>query len=97
MYNFKQRSFCALTKWRRFHSRARLDDLRSCLAQINRKDILDEIERHLNATYESKQRKKASMIKIDPKKLEADKLHENLLKFFNKQKKLSEKKAYRVL
>ena len=70
--------------------------MRLVLTEMNRKDIINEIDHHLNAAQEHKERKKASLIKVDPKKEEADKLHENLLKFFHKNNNLNEKKSYPV-
>ncbi len=89
---------CALKKWKRYHSRARLDDLRSVLVSINRQDIVKEIDHILNAAYEHKERKKLSLVQIDPKKLEADRLHEKLVKFFdkNKEESKSQKKSIRI-
>lgn len=70
--------------------------MRQVLTEINRKDIICEIDHHLNAAHENKERKKASLVKVDPKKEEADRLHENLLNFFHKNNNLNEKKSYRV-
>lgn len=45
----KDRSLYCLQKWKRTHSRARLDDLRESLKKIGRMDILNELNEQLNA------------------------------------------------
>lgn len=74
-----------MKKWRRLHARAKIDDLRIALNNIGRSDIIRAIEKYFKRT-EKKERKKSSIIEIDQKKQEAELLHQNLTKFFERKK-----------
>ena len=37
----------ALLKWRRMHTRANLNELKATLEKVNRKDVIQEVDKHL--------------------------------------------------
>lgn len=45
-------------KWKRLHSRAKLDDLKESLRKINREDAIRELERSFNQIKEKKKAKR---------------------------------------
>lgn len=77
-----------LLKWDRFHSRAKIEDLKLALESIGRNDIVKEIERNLNKENESKGRdaKKSSDLEQDSRKREVEILHQRLVKYLEKIK-----------
>ncbi|XP_074652891.1 uncharacterized protein LOC141907209 [Tubulanus polymorphus] len=51
----------SLYRWRRFHIRARLQDLKTTLAQMNRQDVLDVVEYTLNPPVNSTEVKESTL------------------------------------
>jgi hypothetical protein len=69
-----------LQKWKRLHARACLDDLRKVLAEMNRFDILNELDHQFQTIYKVEKKKKSSP--AEQKVIEAEALHQKLIKFF---------------
>ena len=71
----------ALNKWRRFHTRAKLDDLLHALQQIHRTDIVQVIDRRI-----LKPKRAADEIReeVDPRKKEIEELNRKLNNLFEK-------------
>ena len=91
-----------LQKWKRLHSRSRLEDLRDSLKAIGRADILEELDNTL-LSFNKLVKKQVSTIgkkevpknvfineeeelKLELKKQEAEILHQKLANFFQRQK-----------
>jgi len=91
LYQFEQeQALSALKKWKRFNVRATLGELRDVLSKMDRHDILKELDVLKNSLERKKEtQRKESLIDSDPKKREADLLHQKLVKFFEKQKAAS--------
>jgi vacuolar-type H+-ATPase subunit I/STV1 len=71
----------ALNKWRRFHTRAKLDDLIQALRNIRRFDIIQIIERRI---IKPKQTLNEEQEEIDPRKKEIEDLNRKLNRLFEK-------------
>ncbi|CAF4992278.1 unnamed protein product, partial [Rotaria socialis] len=71
----------SLGKWRRFHTRAKLDDLMQALRSINRLDILQIIDRRI---VKPKQSMNDNQEEIDPRKKEIEDLNRKLNRLFEK-------------
>ncbi len=70
--------------------RATLSELKEVLAKMGRQDILKELDVLSNSLERRKEtQRKESLVDSDPKKREADLLHQKLVKFFEKQKAAS--------
>lgn len=87
----KEQAFYALQKWKRFHSRAKLEDLREGLKAINRVDILNQLNAHLKKLREPKVKeadktKKSTAEIEDLKKRDVEMLHEKLTKYLERVK-----------
>jgi vacuolar-type H+-ATPase subunit I/STV1 len=72
-----------LSKWRRFHTRAKLDDLIQALRNIRRFDIVQIIERRI---LKPKRSLNEEHEEIDPKKQEIDDLNRKLNRLFDKMR-----------
>jgi vacuolar-type H+-ATPase subunit I/STV1 len=70
-----------LNKWRRFHTRAKLDDLIQSLRSIRRFDIIQIIERRV---IKPKQSVNEEHEEIDPRKKEIEDLNRKLNRLFEK-------------
>ncbi len=70
-----------MNKWRRFHTRAKLDDLIQALRIIRRFDIIQIIERRI---LKSKQLVNEEHEEIDPRKKEIEDLNRKLNRLFEK-------------
>ncbi len=70
-----------MNKWRRFHTRAKVDDLIPGLQQIRRLDIIQLIERHI---LKPKRLLNVDQEEIDPRKKEIEDLNQKLNKLFHK-------------
>lgn len=82
----KEQSFNSLNKWKRLHARAKIEDLPVALKKINRVDIGDLVTNYINNTQEMREKLKASSRnKFDVKLSEAEILHQNLIKFFERR------------
>ena len=75
----------SLQKWKRFHSRAKLEDLKLSLKSILRHDILAELNEKIS-NMGKKKPKKMIIDEMDKRKREAENLHQKLTKFFEKRK-----------
>lgn len=73
----------ALTKWRRFHIRAKVDDLIHGLEQIRRFDIVQLIERRV---LKPKHLLNVDQEEIDPRKNEIEDLNRKLSRLFDKMR-----------
>jgi hypothetical protein len=71
----------ALSKWRRFHTRAKVSDLIQALRNIRRFDIIQIIERRV---LRSKRSFNEEREEIDPRKQEIDDLNRKLNRLFDK-------------
>jgi hypothetical protein len=71
----------ALNKWRRFHTRAKVDDLIHGLQQIRRSDIIQLLERRI---LKPKRLLNVDQVEIDPRKKEIEDLNQKLNKLFHK-------------
>jgi hypothetical protein len=71
----------ALNKWRRFHTRAKVDDLIHGLEKICRFDIIQLIEKHL---LKPKHLLNVDQEEIDPRKIEIEDLNRKLNRLFDK-------------
>jgi hypothetical protein len=71
----------SLNKWRRFHTRAKLDDLIQTLRSIRRFDIVQIIERRI---IKPKQLVNEEHEEIDPRKKEIEDLNRKLNRLFEK-------------
>lgn len=71
----------ALSKWRRFHTRAKLNDLLQALKTIRRFDVVQMIERRILKT---KQLTTEVVEEIDPRKKEIEDLNRKLNRLFDK-------------
>jgi hypothetical protein len=71
----------ALNKWRRFHTRAKLDDLVQAIRSIHRFDIIKIIERRILKIKPSINEEHEE---IDPRKKEIDDLNRKLNRLFEK-------------
>lgn len=70
--------------------RATLGELKEALGKMGRHDILKELEVLRNSLERKKEtQRKESLVDSDPKKHEAEILHQKLVKFFEKQKAVS--------
>ncbi len=79
-----------MKKWKRFNVRATLSELREVLVKMGRHDILKELDVLSDSLERRKETQcKESLVDSDPKKREADLLHQKLVKFFEKQKAAS--------
>lgn len=94
----KEQSNYALQKWKRFHSRAKLDDLRDALKAIGRTDILNHLNSHLKKLREPKidkpDIKKTSIELEDAKKKEIEMLHEKLTSYFERLRTSDQQTAF---
>ncbi len=70
-----------MNKWRRFHTRAKLDDLIQSLRSIRRFDIIQIIERRV---IKPKQSVNEEHEEIDPRKKEIEDLNRKLNRLFEK-------------
>jgi len=70
-----------LNKWRRFHTRAKVDDLVHCLQRIRRLDIIQLLERRV---VKHKRMLNIDQEIIDPRKQEIEDLNRKLTKLFDK-------------
>ena len=70
-----------MNKWRRFHTRAKLDDLIQSLRTIRRFDIIQIIERRV---IKPKQSVNEEQEEIDPRKKEIEDLNRKLNRLFEK-------------
>ena len=73
----------ALTKWRRFHTRAKIDDLVQGLEKIRRMDVVDLIERQI---LQPKRLLHVVHDEVDPRKKEIEDLNRKLNKLFEKMR-----------
>ncbi|CAF4832071.1 unnamed protein product, partial [Rotaria magnacalcarata] len=80
---FQDQATEALNKWRRFHTRAKVDDLIHGLEQIRRFDILQLIERRI---IKPKHLLNMDQQEIDPRKNEIDNLNRKLNRLFDKMR-----------
>ncbi|CAF4037851.1 unnamed protein product [Rotaria magnacalcarata] len=80
---FQDQAMEALNKWRRFHTRAKVDDLIHGLEQIRRFDILQLIERRI---IKPKHLLNMDQQEIDPRKNEIDNLNRKLNRLFDKMR-----------
>jgi hypothetical protein len=71
----------ALNKWRRYHTRAKLDDLIQALRKIRRFDIIQIIERRI---LKPKQSLHEEREELDPRKQEIEDLNRKLNRLFEK-------------
>ncbi|CAF4537222.1 unnamed protein product [Rotaria socialis] len=78
---FRDQAVDSLGKWRRFHTRAKLDDLMQALRSINRLDILQIIDRRI---VKPKQSMNDNQEEIDPRKKEIEDLNRKLNRLFEK-------------
>ena len=75
-----------MNKWKRLHVRAKIEDLPVALKKINRSEIGDLVTNYINNTQEMREKMKASSRnKFDVKLSEAEILHQNLIKFFERR------------
>lgn len=70
-----------MNKWRRFHTRAKVDDLIQGLEQIRRHDILQAIERRI---LKPKRLLNVEQEVSDPRQKEIDELNRKLNRLFDK-------------
>lgn len=70
-----------MNKWRRFHTRAKVDDLIHGLQQIRRFDIIQLIERRI---LKPKRLLNVDQEEIDPRKKEIEDLNRKLNRLFDK-------------
>ncbi|CAF1997085.1 unnamed protein product [Rotaria magnacalcarata] len=78
---FRDQAIDSLGKWRRFHTRAKLDDLMQGLRSINRLDILQIIDRRI---IKPKHSMNDDQEEIDPRKREIEDLNRKLNRLFEK-------------
>ncbi|CAF2736760.1 unnamed protein product [Rotaria sp. Silwood2] len=78
---FQDQAMDALTKWRRFHTRAKVDDLIHGLEKIRRFDIIQSIERRV---LKPKHLLNINEEEIDPRKKEIEDLNRKLNRLFDK-------------
>ncbi|CAF0991246.1 unnamed protein product [Rotaria sp. Silwood1] len=78
---FRDQATDALNKWRRFHTRAKLDDLIHALQNINRFDVIQIIDRHI---LKPKRLLNEEHEEIDPRKKEIEDLNRKLNRLFEK-------------
>ncbi|CAF3882722.1 unnamed protein product [Rotaria sordida] len=78
---FQDQAIDALNKWRRFHTRAKVDDLIHGLQQIRRFDIIQLIERRI---LKPKHSLNVDQEEIDPRKKEIEDLNRKLTRLFDK-------------
>jgi hypothetical protein len=71
----------SLSKWRRFHTRAKLEDLIKALQTIHRSDILQMIDRRILKTHRLNDNDRQE---IDPRKKEIEDLNRKLNGLFEK-------------
>jgi hypothetical protein len=72
----------ALNKWRRFHTRAKLNDLIQALRNIHRFDVVQIVERRILKTKQLFNEEPPE--EIDPRKKEIDDLNRKLNRLFEK-------------
>jgi hypothetical protein len=68
---------CSLEKWSRLHVRAKVEDLRVTLKNIDRKDILEILNKRLNEEAQNLQKK------LDPSQIKSKKKELELKRKFN--------------
>ena len=73
----------ALNKWRRFHTRAKVDDLIHGLQQIRRPDVIQLVERRV---LKPKRLLNVEREEIDPRKKEIEDLNRKLNRLFDKMR-----------
>lgn len=78
---FQDQSMSSLNKWRRFHTRAKLEDLTSGLEKIRRHDLLQLLERKI---LKPKHLLNVEHVEIDPRKKEIEDLNRKLNRLFEK-------------
>jgi hypothetical protein len=73
----------AFHKWRRFHTRAKLDDLVQAVQQIRRLDLIQSLERDvLKPTHLLN----VDSVEIDPRRKEIEDLNRKLTRLFDKMR-----------
>ncbi|CAF1590369.1 unnamed protein product [Didymodactylos carnosus] len=72
-----------LTKWRRYHTRAKMDDILIALAKIRRYDLVQVIQKRI---LKQKRQLDYDVEDIDPRKKEIEDLNKKLNKLFEKIK-----------
>ena len=80
---FEDQAADALNKWRRFHTRAKVDDLVHGLQRIRRADIIQLMERHV---LKPKRLLNVEREEIDPRKKEIEDLNRKLNRLFDKMR-----------
>ncbi|CAF3327334.1 unnamed protein product [Rotaria socialis] len=80
---FQDQAMEALNKWRRFHTRAKVDDLIHGLGQIRRFDIVQLIERRI---IKHKHLLNMDQHEVDPRKNEIENLNRKLNRLFDKMR-----------
>ncbi|CAF2706251.1 unnamed protein product [Rotaria sp. Silwood2] len=78
---FRDQATDTLNKWRRYHTRAKLDDLIQALRHINRFDIIQIIDRRI---LKPKRLLNEEHEEIDPRKQEIEDLNRKLNRLFEK-------------
>lgn len=73
----------ALAKWRRYHTRAKTNDLIQALKKVNRNDLIQVIERNV---IKPKHLLDVDNVQIDPRKKEIDELNRKLNRLFEKMR-----------
>ena len=80
---WEQQAMAAFHKWRRFHTRAKLDDLVQAVQQIRRLDLLQSLERDV---LKPKHIFDVDSVEIDPRKKEIEDLNRKLTRMFEKMR-----------
>ena len=80
-FAFKEQTKDSLNKWRRFHTRAKLDDLLRALKEINRLDLVQMVDRKI---LRPKRLANLEREEIDPRKKEIEDLNKKLNNLFEK-------------
>lgn len=77
----QEQSINALNKWRRFHTRAKIEDLLQALEKIRRTDLVQVLERKI---LKQKHLLNVDHVEIDPRKKEIEDLNRKLNRLFEK-------------
>ena len=79
----QQQAMAAFHKWRRFHTRAKLDDLLQAVQKIRRLDLIQSLERNV---LKPKHLLNVDSVEIDPRKKEIEDLNRKLTRLFDKMR-----------
>ena len=79
----QDQSMNALHKWRRFHTRAKIDDLTQGLEKIRRNDLIQLLERKV---LKPKHLLNLEHVDVDPRKKEIEDLNRKLNRLFEKMR-----------